>query len=349
MEYQKNSRKEDSRALLESELSAFLGDNPRIPLNPFVQLVKDYSELELCFRGNSESSPRVSIYSNNHVIFSVFTTGKIVISFNHARYCKNWEKYFKTLTKEYGFNGSINKTNKKGDIDIGEMTRSLKNNKPLTYPQVRSLYETVLRPMFDVYFKAEGKSGIVDYFKHGALVKVAGKTEKKRQQEIYSRFTSKSNGYFFYDLEFAQRHESIEALRDDKSNNKPDMQAIRFDSNGKPEKIVFVEVKCTDDAMKGSSGLAEHLKKMTTYEKLEDRRKEACQIMNQYAKLGLRGLSDNDIYDYEDFARLELEILLVFTDKAIGLWENSSDFADDRKIAKKINYEEDPNICLYRI
>ena len=349
MEYQKKSRKDDSRALLESELSAFLGDNPRVPLNPFVQLVKDYSELELCFRGNSESSPRVSIYSNNHVIFSVYTTGKIVISFNHARYCKNWEKFFETLTKEYGFNGSKNKTNDKGDIDIGEMTRSLKYNKPLTYPQVRALYEKVLRPMFEVYFGAEGKSGIVDYFKHGALVKVAGKTEKKRQQEIYSQFTSKANGYFFYDLEFAQRHENIEAQREDKSNNKPDMQAIRFDSNGKPEKIVFVEVKCTDDAMKGASGIAEHLKKMKVYEKLEDRRKEACQIMNQYAKLGLRGLSDNDKYDYEDFARLELEILLVFTDEAIGLWEHSSNFADDRKLAKKISYEDDPNICLYRI
>ena len=349
MEYQKKSRKDDSRALLEDELRAFLGDNPKIPLAPFVQLVKDYSELELCFRGNSESSPRVSIYSNNHVIFSVFTTGKIVISFNHARYCENWEKYFETLTKEYGFNGSKTKTNDKGDINIGEMTRSLKYNKPLTYPQVRALYETVLRPMFGVYFEVEGKNDIVDYFKHGALVKVAGKTEKKRQQEIYRKFTSTSKGYFFYDLEFAQRHENINAQREDKSNNKPDMQAIRFDSNGKPEKIVFVEVKCTDDAMKGASGLAEHLKKMKVYEKLEDRRKEACQIMNQYAKLGLRGLSDNDKYNYEDFARLELEILLVFTDEAIGLWENSRDFANDRKLANKINYEGDPNICLYRI
>ena len=71
--------------------------------------------------------------------------------------------------------------------------------------------------------------------------------------------------------------------------------------------------------------------------------------MHQYAQLGLRGLSDNDKYDYEDFARLELEILLVFTDEAIGLWEHSSNFADDRKLAKKISYEDDPNICIYRI
>ena len=349
MEYQKKNRKEDNRALLESELRAFLGDNPKIPLNPFVQLVKDYSELELCFRGNSESSPRISIYSNNHVIFSVFTTGKIVISFNHARYCEKWERYFETLTKEYGFNGSKNKTNDKGDIDVGEMTRSLKYNKPLTYPQVRALYETVLKPMFGEYFEAEGKSDVVDYFKHGVLVKAAGKKEKRRQQEIYRKFISTSNGYFFYDLEFAQRHENKKAQIEDKSNNKPDMQAIRFDSNGKPEKIVFVEVKCTDAAMKGASGLEEHLKKMKAYAKLEDRRKEACQIMNQYAKLGLRGLSNTDMFDYEDFARLELEILLVFTDDAIGLWENSSKFADDRKLAKKINYADDPNICLYRI
>lgn len=347
MEYQKKNRGDFNRALLGEELEAFLGNNTKKPLAPFVQLVKNNPELELCFRGNSSNTPRVCIYENNNIVFSVQTSGRIQVSFNHARYCKDWKKYFEKL-KKYGFTGSEMKTNEKGQIDIGYLYRSLDKNKPLTYKEVETLYKDVLKPVFNDYFSAAGDCKVVDYFKHGEKVKPKGMTEKKRQQEIYSQFKYLSDGYFFYDLEFAQRHKDKEEQDNDKNNNKPDMQAIRFGLNGTPEKIVFVEVKCTKDAMNGKSGLTEHLKKMKSYEKLEERRKEACDILNQYAQLELRGLTKQNIFNYNDFKNLKLEILLVFTDDAIKIWEKDDAFKDDRKRTTLIN-SENPNIRLYRL
>ena len=346
MEQQKRSRAEDSRALLEHELRAFLGEDPRKPLAPFVQLVKEHGELELCFRGNSKREPHISIYSNNHVIFSVCTSGKIIVSFHHARYCENWEEYFDILTETYRFNGSKDRRDARNHLDIGALTRPLSGRQPLSYAQVNSLYETVLKPMFRVYFEAAGKRGVPDYFKQGDLVNPRGKTEKMRQQEIYHAFTSLRDGYFFYDLEFAQRHGSRSEQRNDASNNKPDMQAVRFNAQGRPEKLVFVEVKSTAHAMEGSSGLAEHFRKMRRYEKLEARRREACQIMNQYAKLGLRGLSEQKHFSYDDFSSLGLEILLIFTDEAMKRWESRA-FDSERVQFTQIPYPKDPAIRLY--
>ena len=48
------------------------------------------------------------------------------------------------------------------------------------------------------------------------------------------------NQAIFYDLEFAQKHEN-KSTDDDENKNKPDMQAIKFNEKGKPDKLVFVE------------------------------------------------------------------------------------------------------------
>ncbi|WP_036610805.1 hypothetical protein [Oribacterium sp. P6A1] len=345
IEYQKKPHDEDNRALLKNELKAFIGKDSKKPLNHFVDLVKNHKELELCFRGNGR--PRITIYSENHIIFTVLASGMIEISFNHARYCEKWKDYFETLCQKYNFSGTIGKT-PSGDITVGTLKRSLKSNQPLSYMQVSSIYEEILKPMFKKYFVVEGKDGVVDYFKHGKKVKVAGKTEKKRQQELYSIFNYTRNGYFFYDMEFSQKHKNINERNQDENNNKPDMQAIKFGKNGLPERIVFVEVKCTKEAMAGNSGLNEHINKMKHYNGLINRRKEACDILNQYAQLGLRGLSHSDSFQYEDFKDLEPEILLVFTDDAKQIWETDASFSSDRHQAQKVEYNN-PNIGLYRI
>ena len=344
MEYQTKKHSGDSRALLESEMKAFLGEDPKKPLSPFIEFVKKHEELELCFRGNS--TPRITIYSKNHIIFTVYVSGKMEISFNHARYCEKWRDYFNILCKDYGFNGKIGK-NKYGNTDVGYLTRCLNKNDnlPLKEEEIESIYEDVLKPIFERYFEVEGKAGIEDYFKNGKIVKVSGKTEKKRQQEIYGRFKKVKDGYFFYDLEFSQKHKDKTDRDNDSTNNEPDMQAIRFRKNGKPESIVFVEVKCTEFAMDGPSGLEEHIKKMKKYKKsrLVDRRKEACDIMNQYAQLGLRGLTKKNVFEYDDFKNLPLEILVLLTDEVIDVWNT-----DSRYRSKEIKCEY-PDMRVYSV
>ncbi|SKB93213.1 hypothetical protein SAMN06296386_109112 [Lachnospiraceae bacterium] len=331
----KNDRKDDSRALLEDELGAFEGRNPQKPLQHFVQLVRENSnELELCFRGNSESAPRISIYKNNHIIFSVLASGKLEISFNHARYYKDWEKAYYSLVNDYGF--SEKKYDGNGNIDIGKITRSAVQKGPLSYEQISKIYKDILIPIFDSYFEASENGKAYDYYKGEYSERVNKNTEKIKQQALYSKLNTIEDGYFFYDLEFAQRHENIACLKEDKNNNKPDMWGLKFDKNGKPEKIVVAEVKCTKGAMNGTSGIVTHLEKMRYYDIFPERRKEACQIMNQYAMLGLRNLNSGNYFNYEDFKSLEPEILLIFTGEAAVLWKNDKQYENDRKKTHEI-------------
>ena len=138
------------------------------------------------------------------------------------------------------------------------------------------------------------------------------------------------DGYFFYDMEFSQKHENINELQADKDNNQPDMLAIKFGNDKKPEKIVLVEVKSKEGSLRNKSGINDHLEKMMSYidpseskyeDERENRKKEACQIINHYAQLGLRGLDNTVRLDYDnDFKDLDFQILLVFTDASITTW-----------------------------
>ena len=171
--------------------------------------------------------------------------------------------------------------------------------------------------------------------------------EKIRQQQLFSLMKAQTDGYYFYDMEFEQKHKSSEDKELDKEkglNNKPDMQAIRYDTDGNPSAWGFVEVKCTKMAYGGKSGLKEHVNKMRKYildeENLKRRRREAYLIMSQYEKLKLemfkKPLNDND------FANLPAEILLIFTDDAISEWTSERDesfvkLRNEQKIIKLDN------------
>lgn len=350
MDWEKKSYKyeEDSRALLNKDLLKFEKGGV---LYPYVQLVKEYpEELQLCFRGNSESNPRISIYYNNNVIFTVLKSGKVIVSFNHARYSKKWEEYYKTLTETYKFKGKIIYED---EISIGEISRAFRGNPLLCFDDLKTIYEETIRPMFKEYFDASKKEKAKDYFKNKECI-VKGKAEKICQQALYYEFHSIKDGYFFYDLEFSQRHKNSKELEDDINKekiNQPDMWALHFNGKGKPDKIVMVEVKSTEAAMAGKSGIVKHMKKMKSYDKVPARIKEAYQIMNQYAKLGLRGLSDKDHFDVCDFKKLtanDLEILLIFTGEAKDIWESDA-FKEERKETEKLTYTQNEDIALYRM
>lgn len=161
-------------------------------------------------------------------------------------------------------------------------------------------------------------------------------TEKRVQQEIFTMNHKLKDGLFVYDLEFAQPQKIGVKLGE---SNKPDMFAVRFDAKGNMRVISLVEVKSTETAFIGTSGAKKHMKGMLEYINykteegllIDDRKKEACRILNQYRELGLYGLSE-DIPQFEeaDFLKLEIEIIFVF----------SHGFTLETKISKKQKVEE---------
>jgi len=117
-----------------------------------------------------------------------------------------------------------------------------------------------------------------------------------------------------YDLEFEQPNKSKYGIKD---ANKPDMFAIKYNENGKMESICLVEVKSTESAITGNCGVDKHLKGMISYVKntdlMEKRREEAHNIMVQYKDLKLRGLDSYSIPSMEDYKKLPIEIIFVFS------------------------------------
>lgn len=306
---------DDSRALLKDNFEKLR--SPEGKLHAFVELVKNHPELELCFRGNSDE--RIIIYYNNHKIFEVKYTGLTTISFNHARYCKNW-KYFLSALKTKGFKvkneNDFDEYKKNGEYDINYIKKEYKGDEQVNKEEIENLYTTILKPIFDCYFKKiddyknDSKNQPRDYFKNkdgkpNILI------EKIRQHELYSALTYGSNNYFLYDLEFQQKNAG--------GGNKPDMLAVKF-NNGKPEKLFLVEVKCTKASLNGTSSLGTHIDGMKDYikddVKIMDRKNEACDILNQYAQLNLRGLTPDYIFKKDDFADLDFGIMLIVTDDA---------------------------------
>ena len=304
---------DDSRALLKDNFEKLR--SPEGKLHAFVELVKNHPELELCFRGNSDE--RIIIYYNNHKIFDVKYTGLTTISFNHARYCKNWKGFLLAL-KTYGFEVKNDfEEYKKSEYDINYInSKKYKGDKQINSDEIEKIYTTILKPIFDCYFKKiasykNERKKPLDYFKNEYSTPHILK-EKLRQHELYSALTYGSNNYFLYDLEFQQKNAG--------GGNKPDMLAVKF-NNGKPEKLLLVEVKCTESSLNGTSGLKEHIEGMQKYikddDKKTDRRKEACDILNQYAQLNLRGLAPDHIFKKDDFDdHLDFGIMLIVTDEA---------------------------------
>lgn len=352
---EKNNDDVDCRAIKKGFLEKFKleesGKEEECNYNAFLKLVKKYSdELVLCFRGNNPKSEAVCIYYNNHVVYQIECKEykskkghknkkereKIIISFNHARYSREYDVFWRQINREYGFNPEAE--------DVPEIKVS-------SYPYIKDpesdlnakilenveiIYKNCLRPMMIDYFNPDKTE---DFFK-GAVskgVENRGKStqsgnkdellEKIRQQQLFCKMKSTQNGLFVFDLEFSQPSELYKKVYGMKIKNQPDMLAVRFDKKGKPCAYVFVEVKCTTKLFKGASGVIPHLKAMIEYSKEDEymkaRRREAALIINQYKELGLYpSLGDIDEKVYE---KLSVEIMLIFTDDAVSKYENEFD------------------------
>lgn len=298
---------DDCRAIPESFLEMFLEGGL---YHNFIELVKK-PELELCFRGNSyskDSGPtsggRVCIYRNNHAVFTI-TPRTIYFNTAYLKYCSDRKERLDKLINVYGFNGGKSVDCEK-KVNSKNTTVSKKADAEIMN-QIVELYENVLEKVFDDYFEAKDV------------------LEKRRQQQLFTKMQNQTDDYFFYDMEFQQKHENKAAQDAAKKNgesNKPDMQAIRFGKDGKPNALVFVEVKSTESAYKGKSGVIKHMESMRNYREdlyLEKRQREAYLLLHQYERLGLRTFERK--LEEAEYMQLPLMHIFVFTDKAIEKWE----------------------------
>lgn len=363
----KNDLDWDCRAIPDDFLKRFLGKTGEVSFYPFLQLVKEHKELAIAFRGNDYSGKLIDdcnryigkptnggaviIYRNNHAMFTI-KPQSVSFNPNYLRYYPNWQTVIKDLVLTYGFN--------KGKIPVLGPVKKSENSRthvvafscsfekgsisaPITpdlLSKIDDLY-ALLTKIFDAFFSLDKEYETDQFLKWGndndpvykgrvIFKKKKIELEKIRQQQLFTMMKNQEDGYLFYDMEFEQKHKSAEEAEVDRKNglnNKPDMQAIRFDSKGNPVAWVFVEVKCTESAYGGKSSLKNHIEKMRKYIKdadnLNRRRREAYLMLYQYNQLGLLNL--NREIDIESFNNLKSEVIIVFTDEAINRWENDID------------------------
>lgn len=292
-------------------------------LHSFVELVKDKEELELCFRGNT--GKQCSIYYNNHEFFKISLVNhqpRLSFNMNHARY---WHE----LDARNGFIKQKKELNHYGLIwkesDDQKNRWVISDGRLYTRDDLEALYK-IRKKMMKSYFSID-ENDLNDVFVKERRAKITDKlkVEKKEQQKIMSNNTNCKNGYYVYDMEYAQPFKSKKVreiyknITGDTKQNKPDLLAIRFEE-GKPKALVFIELKSTEAAMKGKSGAISHMIGMRNYvenslnkEFIDNRKKEAYGMMLSYQQLGIHNCNCHIVK--EDFENIsEIELLLVLTD-----------------------------------
>ena len=326
--------------------------------------MKEYSdELVLCFRGNNAGSEAVCIYYNNHLVYKIGDNGNITVSFNHARYSKEYKDLWRKII-EYGFIPTdkrnpeeVPKINLKQN-DSGSYSANIRNNGYITgrfqegmkdLECVKNIYMNCLRPMLIDYFNPDKTK---DFFKDAVSKGIENSVEftqsrnkgklleKIRQQQLFCAMKFTQNGLFIFDMEFSQPSGLDKKEYGQEIKKQPDMLAVKFNEDGRPINYFLVEVKCKTEACTGKSGLMEHLKAMMKYpEKYKKvRRREAALIMSQYKELGLYPFfKEIDIDKYEN---LSVEIMLIFTDEAVSVVSKfKEEFENDIELSSEYEVE----------
>ena len=280
----------------------------------YMFVLEHKNELVLCFRGNGNPES-IMIYHNNHIVWELCgDEDKIGISFNHARYSENWTDIRAELDK-LGF-GVRDKDGELIEPDradsIGMLYCMCASNKFCSDPAgfVRESYKLVMNMMND--FFAPKKEIDYDFFKKCDTKYKKNLAEKRWQQKLFNDLKFYQNGLFAYDLEFSQPDGVNQS-----ESNEPDMLALRYE-NGLPVAIVLVEVKSLGSACrpsgKSKSDIYSHIRGMKSYSKsknINNRRKEAHDILQLYKELGLYVKDDQMIPDLNN--ELPIECLLIFT------------------------------------
>lgn len=284
---------EDHRALSEAALAKFREGGQ---LHNFVRLVKTHPELAFCLRGNSGN--KAVIYYKNHAAFVISSTGHVSFDSGHGSFLSEEKQQLARQTlKSFGYSveDGPGQGQAAGPVKIWSMPPEKAAG--LSMGELEWLTGCI-KCMIDSFFEGEKQKG-------KPLV------EKEVQQALFHACKAQKNGYFFYDMEFSQPW----GRRLD-CTNKPDLMAVRFGPDGEPERLALVEVKSTPGALKGGSGLAEHIRGMESYPDwlLPVRGLDACHILEQYIALGLAGGPAGRYAGQEErFRALGMEVLLIFT------------------------------------
>lgn len=323
---------EDCRAIKNEKLLTALQKGG---FKNFVEFVKLHDELVLCFRGNDQPE-NVVIYYNNHQVWKLFISRNdqlsVQISFNHARYSKEWKEKYETLCSKYKFARKKSIKNKENEIDINKLTASIPYNEEFSKEFVKGTFD-IMKQIICTFFNPNFQ---YDYFK-ATKKRKADLLEKRKQQELYIRYNNLDNGIFVYDLEFTQRR--IKDIQE--NNNQSDMLGIEF-KNAKPNKLLLIEVKSKKGAMPGGSGLVNHITKMEKYAKdknaVNNRMIEAKKILEQYKMLELRNIKQT----YE-ISNLPIKLLVILTDEAEEYFIRNKLFCEKRNMENKNLYRNFEN------
>ena len=345
-------KNKDCRAVTEELMKEL---KPGGGLEEFVNFVRKTErenlgyKLMLCFRGNSSPS-NVVIYYHNHMVWKL-NKGRggrlnVTISFNHARYTKDWQEKLKILYEKYNFR----KTYKRVQLNLEELVKAFQDgingyltvtSKKFDKEFVEGTFE-ILKSIIDDFFEPKESKREMDYFKNKIQLHRCY-LEKKVQHKLYLENHNTNDGLLIYDLEFAQKRTSDTK----ESTNQPDMLGIKYKSR-KPEKLVLIEVKCKASAMKNSSGLDEHINKMEEYFEdtiaIQNRIKEANEILIQYHQLRLRDIPDNTFIPLD----IKKEICVILTDTAIDYFYKNNCTATYEKRGYKIDHSKNNQIQIYK-
>lgn len=348
-ENEKNSLKDmpDSRNISDKLMEAFIKEDGAF--KSFWDFVKGHDDLAVCFRGNSDPKS-IIIYHFNHVVWELYITkhppkNRVNINLDHARYLENYEKkcqeHFERLQ-------DLSSNSKKEKISINEKTAirgtlTYKTNSPYSKDFVEKTYDLIVKEMMGSYFNPKMKT---DYFQN--ICKDSKNkplyVEKRWQQSLFKEFQKfqKDNDrrLFIYDLEFSQRFPNRD-IRNKCKNfiNEPDMLGVRYKENGKIVSLVLIEVKSTETACDGNSGIETHLSKMYRYSGeahkgetsfpifIQNRKKDMPKILKRYKELNI--LPEVIQIPQESCDDILVERLLILTNCVVPESEKNAQSAID--------------------
>ena len=299
---------DDNRCISPDFLDAFLEKGP---LEAFLNKVHEDESLELCFRGNF-----VEIYYKNQMLWKIYEKDKNGLFKVQVSLIKSIEESERLIIADEL------KTKYKNFI-IYEKNGALKRYPDITMPSFdkRFVEETsrLLKPMLDKYFV--GKKGNCIHL------------EKIRQQQIFTYLKDKKDGFYAYDMEFHQKYQDNSTKKSEGKQNEPDLFAIRY-SGGKPQAVVLIEVKSTREACRDTNknpGIITHIDGMDKYRSkpyMENRKVEACDILNAYKKMGLHETPEI-IPETKDLCKDEM--IMILTDKAVDFYNDNKKIIEENK------------------
>ncbi len=283
-------------------------------INHFNDKAKKHEKIAVLLRGNNNS---IIVYKNNHKDWELSASKDkctVKFDFNHARYTSGWEEVLETLTKSQedgGLGFCLPKRKKETELLPSDKKIKITRNKKHEVIGGEIGVLCCSRESFDMAFVEENYSiiaGLIDDFfsrekttdffkkavkddpqyrhllKNDGGKRVEDLIEKRWQQRLLFEFDNMQDGYYAYDLEFAQKYPdknfvekcakkygkpyqyvNAKDLKEKLVVNEPDMLAVKYDKNGDPNALVFIEIKSKWSACEGASDIPTHMSGMKKY------------------------------------------------------------------------------------